>query len=247
MAKKLPLHNQLSQWFDKSLGRALLASEKVALETVWSYLTGEYLLMLGAANQESLMESAQLLMRCVVTPTYEYASKKFPTVCAAYEDFPFLQHAIDAVLLPHTLEFTSDPYRVLRTVAKSIKPDGHLIIIGFNPFSLWGLRALFSLGRHAPWSGHFRRAARIKDWLKVLNFEVVEQKRTAHCMPFCYKGTCAKYSFFTRFLRSCLPILGGVYVIVAQKKTYSMTPLESRWKRVRAKIQNGFAEPVIRS
>ncbi len=244
MKRKLSRYQQLSSWLKKPLGRALLETEKDSLAITWSYVLGDYLLMLGDANQSDLIENAQLKNRMILTPDKQKRSNDFTTIYGQYESLPILIDSIDAILLPHTLEFSEDPYQILRHVSEALKSDGFLIILGFNPWSLWGLRSLFSFGKLAPWSGSFRRASRIKDWLKLLNLELVEQKHAVYRFPFISSRPNHKYHFLERFCKTCLPILGGVYLLVAQKKTFVATPLRSKWKKVTVNIRNGYAEPV---
>ena len=248
MKRKSSRHQQLSSWLKNSpLGHALLEAEKAALDIIWNYVSGDYLVMLGSPVQSCLIEKSQFLNKVMVTPDKLMHSKEYQMVCAEYETFPILSNSVDAVLLPHTLEFSADSYQVLRSVASALKADGFLMVIGFNPWSLWGLRGLFSLGKKAPWSGSFRRAFRIKEGLKLLSFELVEQKHAAYHIPFCHSKKKCRYPMIEKFCQRCLPIFGGVYIIVAQKKTYTVTPLQSQWTKVKSNMHRGIAEPVRRN
>jgi hypothetical protein len=44
------------------------------------------------------------------------------------------------VVLPHALELARDPHHALREVERVLVPEGRVVISGFNPASLWGLR-----------------------------------------------------------------------------------------------------------
>lgn len=242
MKRKLLRYQQFSSWLKKPLGQALLNIETNILAITWSYVLGDYLLMLGDVGQSSLIHDAQHKNRFIITPNKQKQTTGFAMICAQYESLPILVNSINAILLPHTLEFSDDPYQILHHVSEALQPEGFLIILGFNPWSLWGLRSLFSWGNKAPWSGSLRSASHIKDWLRLLNLEIVEQKHTACHFP--YINTNRKVHFFEKFCKTCLPILGGVYLLVAQKKTFAITPLQSKWKKVTADIHHGFAEPV---
>jgi SAM-dependent methyltransferase len=67
---------------------------------------------------------------------------------------PFAANSIDLVVMPHTLEFDANPHQVLREVERVLVPEGHVIVTGFNPFSLWGAKRKLSR-REAlpPWRG----------------------------------------------------------------------------------------------
>ena len=62
---------------------------------------------------------------------------------AAPDFLPIETNSIDLVLLPHILEFSSNPHQILREVQRVLMPEGHVIVCGFNPRSLWGVRGLF--------------------------------------------------------------------------------------------------------
>ena len=55
-----------------------------------------------------------------------------------FTELPFASHSLDLVVLPHVLEFSTDPHQVLREVERVLIPEGQVIICGFNPTSLWG-------------------------------------------------------------------------------------------------------------
>jgi len=80
--------------------------------------------------------------------------------------------SIDVVLLPHVLETHDDPHGVLREVDRILRSDGHVIILGFNPVSLWGLRHILSRRRFPPGIQRVISERRLRDWLRLLNFSV---------------------------------------------------------------------------
>ncbi len=84
---------------------------------------------------------------------------------------PFPENSLDLIVLPHALEFTSDPHQLLREVYRAMRAEGQIVISGFNPFSLFGAQPLFrtrrdraverQLHRAVPAEG-LARAARIR-------------------------------------------------------------------------------------
>src|SRR5678816_3481450 len=76
-----------------------------------------------------------------------------------------------------------DRHRALREVERVLVPEGRIIVVGFNPASLWGLRQRLGrlhrrlrprLGRKSPSpsDGEFLGYRRLRDWLRLLSFEV---------------------------------------------------------------------------
>ncbi|MCQ4062135.1 class I SAM-dependent methyltransferase, partial [Klebsiella pneumoniae] len=72
-----------------------------------------------------------------------------PDCFAEFEELPFESQSLDMIVLPHVLEFSEDPHQLLREVERVLMPEGRVVITGFNPMSLWGLRHA-ALKRWAP-------------------------------------------------------------------------------------------------
>ena len=84
------------------------------------------------------------------------------------------------MVLPHTLELNPDPHATLREVERVLVPEGKVVICCLNPASLWGLRQRrahlyrrLGFGQlYLPDAGEFIGYRRLRDWLRLLNFEV---------------------------------------------------------------------------
>src|SRR5882672_4987988 len=86
---------------------------------------------------------------------------------------PLAAQSVDLLALPHVLEFHSDPHEVLREAERVLMPEGQVVISGFNTASLWRLRQVFTWRRHEPpWEARFIGLLQLRDWLKVLGFEL---------------------------------------------------------------------------
>ena len=68
------------------------------------------------------------------------AGNKQIAIALDFAELPFASQSLDLVVQPHVLEFAAEPHQVLREVERVLIPEGQLIICGFNPASLWGLR-----------------------------------------------------------------------------------------------------------
>ncbi len=96
---------------------------------------------------------------------------------------PIAPDSVDAVLLPHTLEFASDPYAIVREVDRVLAGEGQLVVLGFQPLSLWGLRASASRAGFPPGMRRILSAGRVREWLVLLGYEVVTERTYLHCTP----------------------------------------------------------------
>jgi SAM-dependent methyltransferase len=145
---------------------------------------------------------------------------------------------MDLVLLPHTLDFSVNPQQTLREVERILMPEGHLVISGFNPFSTWGMRRFVSKrcsSSSALWHAHFLSAWRIKDWLNLLGFEVVNSRMACYKLPVQSATWMQRFDVLDKLGSHCWPMLGGVYCIVAKKRVLGMRIIKPNWKQVKLK------------
>ena len=157
---------------------------------------------------------------------------------ADFEDLPFADQSLDLIVLPHVLEFSPDPHRVLREVDRCLRPDGRVLITGFNPISLWGARQRLPRALARPFlppSAHFIGAPRLRDWFKLLSFE------PARAQFGCYRPALRSQIWLdrTRWFEGlgdrCWPICGGVYSLSAVKRVRAIRLVGPAWPARAAK------------
>ncbi len=151
---------------------------------------------------------------------------------------PFPENSLDLVVLPHTLELSSDPHTTLREVERVLVPEGRVVISGLNPASLWGLRQQRAhLSRRLgfgelflPDGGEFIGYWRLRDWMRLLSFEV----ESAHFG--CWRPAIQSATWLERFAwmdkagQRWWPIFGAAYFLVGIKRVRGMRLLEPNWK-----------------
>ncbi|MEZ5700917.1 MAG: methyltransferase domain-containing protein [Burkholderiaceae bacterium] len=156
---------------------------------------------------------------------------------------PFPAASLDLLVLPHTLELSADPHHVLREVERVLVPEGRVVISGFNPYSLWGLRqararwasrvGLGSLGisrLYLPEAGDFIGPGRLRDWLRLLSFEVESERFGCYRPAVRTDKWLQRMAWMDRAGRRWWPIVGAVYFFVAVKRVRGMRLLGPAWK-----------------
>jgi SAM-dependent methyltransferase len=150
-----------------------------------------------------------------------------------FDALPFPDNSIDLVVLPHALELARDPHHTLREVARVLVPEGRIVIAGFNPASLWGLRQRagrikqgLGLGRQSrlylPRTGEFIGYWRLRDWLRLLGFEVEAGRFGCWRPPLHSQKWLDRFAWMDRVGDRWWPVLGSVYFVVAVKRVRGM-------------------------
>jgi SAM-dependent methyltransferase len=140
-------------------------------------------------------------------------------------DLPFEAQSVDLIVMPHTLEFTSDPHRLLREAERVLMPEGQLIILGFNSLSLWGARQ--SVGKmtgrpFVPAAVDLIAFTRLKDWIKLLGFDLERGRFGCYRPPLGSEQWLARYVFMEAAGDRWWPIFGATYMIKAIKRVPGM-------------------------
>ena len=234
---------QLREWFDSPLGRTLQSQEAQHLRAVLPNLYGTVAAQLGQIGQLDLMDACIAPTRILLD---HHAGPDGCVVRGLPEALPLDTRSADVLILPHTLDFCQDPHQVLREVSRVLRPEGHVVILGFNPMSLWGFRRLVARRpRVAPWCGKFFRLSRIKDWLALLDFETTHGTMLYYRPPLRNESFMHRLYFLDKMGDRWWPMMAGVYLVVAKKRVVGVTPLPLSWKTKRA-VASGMTQPAAR-
>jgi len=149
---------------------------------------------------------------------------------------PLASQSVDLVVLPHVLEGHPNPHDVLREVERVLRPEGQVVISGFNTISLWRARQLFA-SRHngAPWDAKFIGLLRLREWLRVLGFDLNGGKFGCYAPPFRNELWLKRFAFMEKAGARWWPVTGGVYVVRAVKRVHAMRIVTPAWRQERAR------------
>lgn len=242
------LRRRLREWFAQPLGRSLLVAEQTLLQEILPNLFGYHALQVGSLGQDvNLLSGSQMPHQVIVDADYGFQAG-LAGLYARPDALPVESDSIAALILPHTLEFEEDPHEVLREAGRTVFPEGHVVVLGFNPWSLWGMWRLLLRGRRdVPWCGQFLSQSRLKDWLALLGFETVYVREFFFRPPLRHEGVMRKLNFIEAAGARLWPYWGGVYVLVAKKKVVRLTPIRPRWQPKRRLVPGRLIEPTHRS
>ncbi len=234
----------LSAWWGQPLPRALLAAESELLAAALEDVFGWELLQIGAwgSGRELLAGSRTRRQSLIAAPGLSAGAD----IVARPSQLPVTSDSVDAALLPHTLEFAPDPYAILREVDRVLVGEGQLLVLGFRPWSLWGMRARWSRRGFPPGMRRVLPERLLREWLVLLGFEMIVTQRYLYLSPWS-RGLSAGEGT-GRMLRPGLtyPLPAGAYLLKARKRVYTLTPIRPRVREKPAVI-GGLVKPTTRA
>ena len=190
-------------------------------------------LVRGAVSDEARPDAAALHDEAV--PGCVAAARPFAAIALRcdFDALPFDSNSLDLVVLPHALELARDPHLALREVERVLVPEGRVVIVGFNPTSPWGLRQ--ALGRwrrrllpgsvrglYLPEAGEFLSYRRLRDWLRLLSFEVEDGRFGCYRLPVASMKWLLRLAWMERVGERWWPVFGAAYFVVAVKRVRGM-------------------------
>lgn len=222
---------QYEDWFQTSLGRQLLARERESIHRAIKEFYGYHLLEIPVSHRMPVGHGS--LVRHHITAISSW-HKDMPdsTLVTLPHELPFDSDCMDVVILHHTLDFAEEAHQLLREAARVLVSGGHLVIVGFNPYSLWGVRRMMGSRQQAPWNGRFLSPVRLDDWLALLDFRVKERHFDFYQPPLKNPGWLHALNFLNRWgNRTRLPV-GAYYTVVAQKRVAALIKMKPKWRRI---------------
>ena len=238
----LSVRQQLQDWFAAEQSALLLEEEKKKLNQRLYALFGYHILQVGNIGGRHFLDGSKISHKLLASLIPDEESEQNSGFCCDCSNLPVAPDSIDVVVLPHVLEFEANPHQVLRESERVLIGEGHVVILGFNPWSLWGFwRLLLAWREKPPWQGHYIGLTRIKDWLKLLDFEIIEIERFYFRPPLRNSKLLKKLEFMDQLGPYCWPWFGGVYLLVAKKRVVPLTPIKLQWRTRRQMIATGVA------
>ena len=238
----------LQDWFQTPPGRYLLDWERRQFDLSVADLFGYHALQLGLPELEGLQANrmphrwlaSSDSAGVVAHAGFAGDSPRRPRA-ALVTDFaalPFPANSLDLLLLPHALELGADPHATLREVERVLVPEGRVIICGMNPASLWGMRQTRArlyrrMGFGAlflPDAGEFIGYWRLRDWLRLLSFEVEAVRFGCYAPSVASEHWLRRFDWMDRAGARWWPIFGAVYFVLAVKRVRAVRLLGPAWK-----------------
>jgi SAM-dependent methyltransferase len=231
----------VDSWLGSGLGQAVLQAESELMTEALDDVFGWELLQLGTWGASArLLSGCRTRRHAVISDRPSHLADA--DITARLSQLPISNASVDAVVLPHTLEFQTDPYAVVREADRVLAGEGQLIVLGFRPFSLWGFRSRAISRGYPPGLKRMLGAGRIADWLELLGYDVSLTRNYLFAPP--WGGAAPRAGQPSALLRRgwFKPWPAGAYLIKARKRVYTLTPMRPKI-RERAPL-GGLVKPT---
>ena len=215
------LYLNFSAWMNGPLGSYIYGEESKILYDELKNKTFDTSLQIGLGN-------FLFLSKIKAKSSIYLSTKKDCDIRSKLDSLPLKDNSFDFILLPHILEFSDVPQVILREAFRVLKPNGHLILLMLNPYSLWGLKKFYMNQSRLL----FKRAVdlyKIKDWLKLLDLEIISGRMYLYDIPFEKKEMRENFILLQQIIERWLPIFCGGYFLHCKKNVFNMRLIKPKW------------------
>ena len=215
------------------------------MEAICRHYFGFQLLQVGSIGGANPgLIPARLRARTLISPERPQG-EGFSWVRGLPNRMPIASDSVDVLVLPHTLEFYPDPHQILREADRVLIPEGKLVVVGFNPWSLWGVGWKLRHWQHRlPAPVSLLPSHRLQDWLSLLGFKVEETQTMMYRPPLRQHKLMTRLEMLEHFGRRWWPYAAGVYLVEATKRVSTLTPLRPHWSLRRSLLGGRAIEPT---
>lgn len=220
--------SSLSGWFSTPQGAYVLDWELAQFDSAVDDVFGFRALQIGLPEVDFLRQNR-------ISWRFSLALEPGAAVAADPLQLPVESQSLDLVVLPHVLEGHHNPHDVLREAERVLRPEGQVVISGFNTLSLWRLGQMFGAKDGAPWDAKFIGLMRLREWLRVLGFELNGGMFGCYAPPFRERLWLDRFAFMEKAGARWWPVCGGIYVVRAIKRVHGMRIVTPAWRQERAR------------
>jgi SAM-dependent methyltransferase len=213
----------LQLFYASPLGEAARRAAARRLSALWSHAEG--LDVLGIGYPTPYLGTFRAgARRAVAMMPAEQGAEPWPSDgggCVALAEearLPFIDAVFDRVLMVHALEEAASAPALLREVWRVMAPEGRLVVIAANRWSLWAQSGATPFGHGRPYS-----RTQLAGLLGDSMFEPVASSRALYAPPLAWTPFVRAADAFERVGELIWPAQGGLLLMEAVKRLYATT------------------------
>jgi len=214
----------LQRFYASPLGEATRRAASRRLAALWPSVNGLDVLGVGYATPYlgGLRASARRVVSMMPAEqgAEPWAAEDGRVLTTLADDarLPFMDAVFDRVLLVHALEECNAAHTMLREVWRVMAPEGRLVVIAANRWSLWAQADATPFGHGRPYS-RTQLGALLTDSM----FEPVVSARALYAPPISWSPFVRTAEAFERVGELLWPAQGGLVLMEAVKRLYAAT------------------------
>lgn len=213
----------LQKFYASPLGEAARRAGVRRLAALWPHADG--LDVLGLGYPAPYLDRYRARARRVVAMMpADQGAEPWPgdgpvaTALAEESRLPFMDAVFDRVLMVHALEEASATQALLRDVWRVMAPEGRLVVIAVNRWSLWAQSGATPFGHGRPYS-----RSQLVTLLSDAMFEPVVSARALYAPPTTWTPLVRAADAFESVGELLWPAQGGLVLMEAVKRLYATT------------------------
>jgi SAM-dependent methyltransferase len=215
-------YKELIKWYRKPANYHFKKNLNDQIPKIKKHISGNHTLYIGLSEFKKKFESSKHLSFIAID---EITSSDNITES---KRLPFEDNSHDVIVIIHALDYTENPYELVREIDRIATDDAKVSLIGFNKFSLWGLVKPLMNKEVSPWFLNFHSLYNIREWFKVLGYDS-SYRDTSAFIPIVPKSISKYISKISILQKIFASNLGGLYFLVFDKKMIPLTPIKLKF------------------
>ena len=142
-------YKELQKWYRRPVNNSIRKIMNDQIPKIKKHIAGNNVLFIGLSEFSKKFNSEKNLSFIAVdeitSSDHIRESKKLP-----FED-----NSHDVIIIIHALDYTENPYELVREIDRIATDDAKVALMGFNRFSLWGTLKPFMNKLNPPWLLNF--------------------------------------------------------------------------------------------
>ena len=205
----------LDDWFYTSVGKKVSYAIINEIGQLFENFLGKNILQIGSCGLNHLTEKFHYHHQLILTP---FTLSQGQQIVSDMLTIPLEKNSVDCVIAPFSIEIIRDVNHTLFEFDRVLKPEGFLIIVGINPWSLWG--AAYKLGLLDQLSHALRKlysSLTLKRILSHHDYQQVSHSNFYYIPPIFNEVYLGKLEFMNQIGKMLWPFPSAFYCLVMKK------------------------------
>lgn len=205
----------LKDWFRTPLGHFVSQEFTEQLTSYSACLKGDSLLQLGDCGDNYWLDALDYDNKWIASPFNSSSPVQLET---SLNQLPINRNSLDCVVVPLTMEPFGNNPSLIDELDRVLKPMGFVVLLGINPFSIWGA-ALKTGFLHC----YDNKQVKMRSAFQINRLFTQRGYRQCCLNNFCYippvnnESVIKKLIFLDEIGKMVWPFPSGLYCFIAQK------------------------------